>query len=71
MKMDPKLVSTVKSDKDEKECKYISTKFKVPITLVRLACKEVGRSRAKIYDKLRSHGYTINSRTTAKKKVTN
>lgn len=48
MKQDPKLVS-----QEKYEVKYIAAKFKVPASLVRKVQKEVGRSRRKVYKRIR------------------
>lgn len=56
-KMDPLLVSKQKS-----EVNYISKRFKIPVGVVRIAIREVGISRVKIYARLRELGYVINTR---------
>ncbi len=60
-RMEPKLVAS--KDKNESEIKYIASRYKVKIKDVRAARKEVGRSRVKVYAKLRQMGYNIYTRT--------
>ena len=59
-KMDGFLVA--QKENNESELKYIASKFKVPIKVVRKVCKEQGRSRAKVYAALRLLGYVIKTR---------
>lgn len=57
-KMDKKLVAA----KQKEEVRYISERFKIPQKAVRSVCKEAGRSRVKVYAKLREMGYRIPTR---------
>jgi hypothetical protein len=57
-KMDPKLVAA----KQRAEIAYIAKKAKCRAATVRSVVKEVGRSRVKVYAKLRSMGYAITTR---------
>ena len=59
MKMDPKLVAA----KQKSEVSYIAKRFKIKVAVVRDVCKEVGRSRAKVYARLRELGYFVPTRT--------
>jgi hypothetical protein len=56
MKQDPKEVAA----KQRYELKYIAEKFGISIKLVRAIVKEVGKSRRKIYARIRE---TINDST--------
>lgn len=58
-KMDPKLVAA----KQQAEVSYIAKKAKASTKVVRQVIKEVGRSRAKVYARLRELGYTVKTRT--------
>lgn len=55
MKQDPKQVAL----KQTYEIYYISGKYEIPVKDVRAAVKEVGKSRKKVYAKLREMGYVI------------
>lgn len=59
-KMDGFLVA--QKENHESELKYISSKYKVPIKVVRKVCKEQGRSRKKVYAALRVLGYVIKTK---------
>lgn len=57
-KMDKKLVARL----DPSEINYIAKTYKIPVKDVRKAAKDAGRSRKKVYAKLREMGYTIKTR---------
>ena len=58
MKQDPKQVAS----KQAYEIKYIANKFGAPMKVVRQVVKEVGKSRRKVYAKLKELGYKIRSK---------
>jgi len=55
IKQDPKLVAA----KQKYEISYISKRFKIPVKIVRAVAKEIGRSRVKVYARLRELGFTL------------
>ncbi len=57
-KMDPKMVS-----KQKAEIAYVAKRSGAKQSVVRDVQNQVGRSRAKVYAKLREMGYTIKTRT--------
>ena len=57
-KMDPKLVAAKQMD----EIYYIASRHKIPAKKVRAAVAQAGRRRARVYELLRSWGYTIITR---------
>lgn len=58
MKMDRKLVAA----KERHEIAYIAKKFKIRQVVVRGVVRSIGRSRAKVYARLREMGYPIRTR---------
>lgn len=54
-KMDPKLVAI-------KEANYIANKYDVPLRVVKSVMRTEGRSRKKIYAKLREMDYEIKTK---------
>ena len=58
IKQDPKLVAA----KQKYEISYISKRFKIPAKVVRAVAKEIGRSRVKVYARLRELGYSIQTK---------
>ena len=57
-KQDPKLVA----EKQKHEISYISKRFKVPVRIVRAVAIEIGRSRIKVYARLREMGFEIKTK---------
>lgn len=56
---DKKLIAS----KQKHEVDYISKRFNIPSNKVRYAIAVEGRSRAKVYAKLRQMGFTVKTRT--------
>ncbi len=63
-KQDPKLIAA----KQKSEINYIAKTFKIPVGKVREAAKVAGRSRSKVYAKLREMGFYVPTRKYPKKK---